>query len=314
MKKIMLTGVSGNLSAKAAEVLTARWPAEDLVFTTSDPVCREKYAAKGVETRLANFNRPEGLEGVFSGVDTLILVSMPFVGPRRRSAHKAALDAAAAVGVKRVVYTSVVGAGEPDIDAYEVNDHIWTEQYIRSLPLHWVFLRNSQYAEAMVSSYLDALEHSGGVLSNNMGEGKMAHISRDDCAEAAACAAMGDWEDRIFDVNGPELLSMAQFVAIGNEVTGHTVRYAFSTDEENYAFFDSIGVPRTTEELWAQTASNFPYCSDGMISFGRAIRKGQMANCTEDFHALTGRRPLSVREVFADLQNHRVGDRRSTDQ
>ena len=310
----MLTGVSGNLSAKTAAILMERRPAADLVFTTSDPACRDRFQALGIETRLANFNDPAGLDGVFDGIDTVILISMPFVGPKRRSAHKAALDAAAAAGVKRIVYTSVVGAGTPGIDTYEVNDHIWTEQYIRTLPLHWVFLRNSQYTEAMVSSYLDALAHSGGVLSNNMGDGQMAHISRDDCAEAAACAAMGTWEDRVFDVNGPELLSMAQFVAIGNEVTGNCVRYAFSTDEENYAFFDSIGVPRTTEELWAQTASNFPYCSDGMISFGRAIRQGQMQTFTEDFALLTGRRPLSVREVFADWQNHLVGARSSTDQ
>ena len=96
-------------------------------------------------------------------------------------------------------------------------------------------------------------------------------------------------------------------------MTGEQVEYRFMTDEENYAFFDSIGVPRTTEEMWADTAKNFPYCSDGMISFGRALRQGQMAEFTDDFEQLTGQKPLSVRQIFEDLDAHLVGERVSTD-
>ncbi len=90
----------------------------------------------------------------------------------------------------------------------------------------------------------------------------MAYISRDNCALAAACAAMSDWEDRVVNVNGPELLTIAEYIHIANQVTGHNVKYVEISDEEQYAFFDSIGVPRTTEEMWAQTATNFPFCSD----------------------------------------------------
>ena len=74
---------------------------------------------------------------------------------------------------------------------------------------------------------------------------------------------MSDWEDRVVNVNGPELLTIAEYIHIANQVTGHNVKYVEISDEEQYAFFDSIGVPRTTEEMWAQTATNFPFCSDG---------------------------------------------------
>ncbi len=312
MKKILLNGVDGNFGRKAASVLIEKWPHEDLIFTAPTEKGLEKYKAMGIETRIANFN-DENLSDAFQNADTMILISMPFVGPKRRMAQKKALDAAVKAKVNRLVYTSIVGAGEKDIDTYEVNDHVWFEAYVKEQPIHYLFLRDSQYAEAMVSNYVNAYENTGNVLANNMGEGKMAYISRDDCAVAAACAAMSDWEDRVIDVNGSEQLTIAEYIAIANEVTGHNVEYKYINDEEQYAFFDSIGVPRTTEEMWAQTASNFPFCSDGMVTFGRAIRLGQMSTFTNDFEKLTGRKPLSVREIFEDMQNHVIGSRTATD-
>ena len=197
MKKILLNGVDGNFGGKAASVLLDRYPYEDLIFTAPTEKGLAKYAEMGIETRIADFNDPDKLAKAFEGADTLVLISMPFVGPKRQAAHKTAIDAAVAAGVRKLVYTSIVGAGHKDIDTYEVNDHVWTEAYIKEQPLHYLILRDSQYAEAMVSNFIEAYENTNGVVANNMGDGRMAFISRDDCALAAACAAMSDWENRI---------------------------------------------------------------------------------------------------------------------
>ena len=68
--------------------------------------------------------------------------------------------------------------------------------------------------------------------------------------------------DKVLNINGAELLTIADFLEIASEVTGKKVVYKYITDDEMYAYFDSIGVPRTTEEMWADTAKNFPFCSD----------------------------------------------------
>lgn len=313
MKKILLNGVDGNFGQKAAKVLLEKWPHEDLIFTAPTEKGLEMYKDVDIEKRVADFNDSEGLVKAFEGVDTMILISMPFVGPKRRAAQKTALDAAVKAKVNRLVYTSIVGAGEKDIDTYEVNDHVWFEAYVKEQPIHYLFLRDSQYAEAMVSNYVNAYENTNNVLANNMGEGLMAYISRDDCALACACAAMSDWQDRVVDVNGPEQLTIGQYIQIANEVTGHDVKYVEINDEQQYEFFDSIGVPRTTEDMWAQTATNFPFCSDGMVTFGRAIRLGQMSTFTNDFEELTGQKPMTVKEMFEDMENHLIGSRTSTD-
>ena len=313
MKKILLNGADGNFGSKAADVPLEKWPHEDLIFAAPTAEGTSRYRKLGIDCRIADFNDPEGLAKTFQGADTIILISMPFVGPRRRAAHKNAIDAAVKAACVRIVYTSIVGAGEKDIDTYEVNDHVWTEAYLSERPIHHLFMRDSQYAEAMVSNYVNALENTGGVLANNMGDGKMAFISRDDCAAAAAYAAMSDWSDRVIDVNGPELLTIADYLAIASDVTGRKVTYRYIDDEEQYAFFDSIGVPRITEDIWADTAKNFPFCSDGMVSFGRAIRLGQMATFTDDFEQLVGRKPMSVRDIFEHMDEHLIGTRTSTE-
>lgn len=65
--------------------------------------------------------------------------------------------------------------------------------------------------------------------------------------------------------------------------------------------------------MWADTAKNSPFCSDGMVSFGRAIRLNQMSTLTDDFEKLTGQTPITVREMFEDMENHLIGTRTSTD-
>jgi len=313
MKKIILSGVDGNFGSKSAKTLLEKWPHEDLIFTAPTEKGLEKYKDTGVQLRKADFNHEEGLVEAFTGGDTLIFISMPFVGPKRRDAQKKAADAAVKAGVKRIVYTSIVGAGHDKIKTYEVDDHVWFEAYVKTLPIHYIFLRDSQYAEAMVSNYVNCYENTGNVLANNFGQGKMAFISRDDCALAAAYAAMGDYQDQVFDINGAELLTIEQYIEIANKVTGHNVKYVEISDEEQYKFFDSIGVPRTTEDMWAQTATNFPFCSDGMVTFGRAIRLNQMSTFTNDFEKLTGQKPMTVQEIFEKMNEHLIGNRTSTD-
>lgn len=51
-----------------------------------------------------------------------------------------------------------------------------------------------------------------------------------------------------------------------------------------------------------------------MVTFGSAIRQNQMATFTNDFEELVGRKPISVQEIFEDIEHHRIGSRTSTDE
>ncbi len=312
MTKVLLTGVDGNLGGLAADYLLELTDKASLIFGGYSEDSLNKYSELGVETRQMNFNHVEGLAEKFQGVEVVALISMPFVGAKRQAAHKNVVDAAKAAGVKKIVYTSLVNAVDPTNPSVEKIDHAYTEKYIEGSGLDYIFLRNSQYAEAMITNYFTFV-HMNAPLSNSQGDGKMAYISRKDCAKAVAHALLADeLHHSIQNINGPELMTMADFVAIGNEVTGNNIEYKAITDEENYAIFDAMGVPRTTDGEFKKD-SEAPYSSEGMVTFAQAIREGKMDVFTDDFEKLTADNALTVRYMFEHEADFQVGERHSQD-
>ena len=316
MGKILLTGVDGNLGQIAADILMELEPKENLIFCGYNQKALEKYQQLGIETRVTNFNHYEGLEEAFKGADRIGLISMPFVGPKRQAAHRNAVEAAKKAGVRQIIYTSLVNADDETNPSVEKKDHIYTERLILSLDMDYTFLRNSQYAEAMITNYFTFV-HLDGVLKNSQGDGLMAYISRKDCAKALAYALHRGNEEqykrRILNINGRELMTISKFIEYGNQATGNNVSYKELTDEENYQIFDAMGVPRTTDGVFLE-GSEAPYSSDGMVTFAQAIREGKMAIKTNDFQELTGSEPISVLEMFLHNQEYQVGDRHSQDE
>lgn len=312
MTKLILTGVDGNLGAQAAADLLELAQIQDLVFCGYDQKNLDKYKSMGVAVRQTDFNNADGLAEKFQGGDVLALISMPFVGSKRQNAHKNVIDAAKEAGVKKIIYTSLVNADDPTNPSKEKLDHIYTENYIKDSGLDYIFLRNSQYAEAMITNYFTYVKTSG-VLTNNQGAGKMAYISRKDCAKAVAYALLAtDMHHQILNINGPELMTISDFIRIGNEQTGNNVSYQEVSDEENYVIFDAMGVPRTTDGQFKEE-SEAPFSSEGMVTFGQAIREGKMAEHTDDFEKLTGSKPLTVAYMFAHNEDFQIGDRHSKD-
>ena len=291
MSKVIVTGVDGNFGGYVARNITQLKEKEDLIFTCPFEEGLKEFKDTGIDCRVANFNHPdEQLVEAFKGGDTILIISAPFVGAKRQAAHKNAIDAAIKAGVKKVVYTSLVNARDVENPSIEKIDHAWTEEYIESTELDYIFLRNSQYAEAMITSYLT----SNGNLLSCQGDGKMAYISRLDCAMAAMYAlTKDDMHKQVLNINGPELLTLHEFAAIGNRETGMDVKVVDVSEEEVYAGFDAIGVPRTTDGTF-KDGSPAPYSSDGMVTFARAIRIGKMDNFTDDFEKLTGVKPRTV--------------------
>lgn len=309
MSRIIVTGVDGNFGGQVVKTITTLVKKEDLILTAPTSQGIEGFLKEGYDARVANFNHREGLEEAFKGGDVILIISAPFVGAKRQNAHKNAIDAAKEAGVKKVVYTSLVNARDKENPSIEKIDHAYTEEYVESIGMDHIFLRNSQYAEAMITSYMT----SNGVMASCQGDGKMAYISRLDCAIAAAYAlTKEDMHNHVLNVNGPELLTLQEFVDIGNKETGMNVTINNVTEEETYAAFDAIGVPRNTDGEF-QKDSPAPYSSDGMVTFARAIRLDKMSEFTDDFEKLTNTKPRTVSYMFANNADYQVGRRNSTD-
>lgn len=313
MGKLLLTGVDGNLGGFAAEELLKLEPKENLIFCGYNPDSLKKYADMGIETHVTNFNNPDGLKEAFQNAEVVALISMPFVGVKRQNAHKNCVDAAKAAGVRQIVYTSLVNADDETNPSVEKKDHIYTEKYIQEQGLDYQFMRNSQYAEAMVTNYFTYAKMNA-PLTNSQGDGLMAYISRKDCAKAVAYALhrSNEFSKKVWNINGLELMTISTFCAIGDVSTGNHVPFVNATDEENYQIWDAMGVPRTTDGVFLKD-SEAPFSSDGMVTFAQAIREGKMDIHTKDFTELTGATPISVRYMFDHQEEFQIGERHSKD-
>ena len=313
MGKLLLTGVDGNLGGFAAEELLKLEPKDNLIFCGYNPDSLKKYADMGIETHVTNFNNPDGLKEAFQNAEVVALISMPFVGVKRQNAHKNCVDAAKAAGVRQIVYTSLVNADDETNPSVEKKDHIYTEKYIQEQGLDYQFMRNSQYAEAMVTNYFTYAKMNA-PLTNSQGDGLMAYISRKDCAKAVAYALhrSNEFSKKVWNINGLELMTISTFCAIGDVSTGNHVPFVNVTDEENYQIWDAMGVPRTTDGVFLKD-SEAPFSSDGMVTFAQAIREGKMDIHTKDFTELTGATPISVRYMFDHQEEFQIGERHSKD-
>lgn len=312
MGKLLLTGVDGNLGNQAAKYLIELVDKDQIIFCGYNQESLKEYQEQGIETHVTNFNSPDGLAEAFAHADKVALISMPFVGEKRQNAHKNVVDAAKKAGVKQIIYTSLVNAADKTNPSIEKIDHAYTEDYIKSVGLDYILLRNSQYAEAMITNYFTFVKMDG-ILKNSQGDGKMAYISRKDCAKAVAYAlASTNYHEAILNMNGPELMTISDFIAYGNESTSNHVTYQEITDEENYAIFDAMGVPRTTAGKFKE-GSEAPFSSEGMVTFAQAIRLGKMNTFTDDFKKLTNQEPITVKYMFDHADEFQVGERHSKD-
>lgn len=312
MAKYIVTGVDGNFGSIVAKQIQKLLPKDDLIFTAPREAGLKDYQSAGIQTAVANFNDVAGLSKVFANADKVLLISMPFVGEKRRQAHANAVTACVAAGVSQVIYTSVLSAANPLNPSVENIDHAYTEAIIQNSPLDYIILRNSLFAEAFTSDYKRAVDANENSIAKNMGNGRVWYISRQDAAYAAACALANRLVHRaVLNMNGVEPLTYSDFLNIGNGVTGHHISYTQQTDDELYDYFDGIGVPRTTDGDFSR--SPIKATSEGMVSFGTTIREGFLDVAVNDFASLCGRAPISVTEMFEHLDQYLLGERHPTE-
>jgi len=220
------------------------------------------------------------------------MISTSRVG-QRMPQHGNAVAAAKEAGVQHVIYTSFIAA-DPDNPSLAVRDHRGTEELLRDSGMQWTALRNSQYADFIFAAGINAVR-SGKWLAS-AGDGKVAHVVRQDCIDSAVAVLSGSGhENKVYNITGPVLMSMKELAELTAVASGTAIEFVAVSDEGMYEFFDSLGVPRApVDDL---VASDIPWCSDDMVSFERTIREGRFALLSDDVEKLTGRKPMSIREL-----------------
>jgi NAD(P)H dehydrogenase (quinone) len=273
---LALSGASGALGQRVLHHLihTLKQPAGQILALSRNPQGLSAWAEQGVQTRRLDLDDAASLPAALQGVSRLLLISTDALG-RRLAQHEAALRAARAAGAQHVVYTSMPQPeGSPLLLAPE---HLGTEQALAGAGLPgWTVLRNHWYFENLFGSLPHALA-SGQWYTADAGQ-PSADIARDDLALAAATAlADGFAGQRTLTLSGAEALTKAD---MARRISAATGRGLAVVQVPLAAIIDGLkgaGLPPAVAEVYA--------------SFDTNTAAGRVAEVTNDFEQLTGRKP-----------------------
>ena len=276
---VAVTGASGHLGRKVADLLLERLDPSQLILLTRTPDALASYAERGVVVRRAEFDEPATLVEAFSGADRALLISaLDF--ERRTGQHGAAIEAAKTAGVRHVVYTSIP---EPQANPAAASpSHYATELGARDSGLAWTFLRNNLYADFQVPAVAQAI--ASGQLVTSAGNGRVAYVSRDDCAAAAAAVLVqGGHERKAYNITGPQAIGPQEVAALAAELGGRPVEVVSVDDDALVAGMIENEVPDAVARI--------------LLSFVVAAREGFLDSVSSAVEDLTGKSPTSLRDV-----------------
>ena len=273
-KLIAVTGSTGALGGRVAARLAAAGVRQRLVVR--DPARAPDLP--NVEIAQATYDDAEALRDAFAGTDAVFLVSAA-EHPERVRQHLTAVDAVAAAGVERVVYTSFLNAS-PDATFTLARHHWVTEERLRGHDLAYTALRDSIYLD-----FLPFMAGAEGVIRGPADNGRVAMVARDDIADVAVAVLLGDGHERTtYDVTGGELHTVADYAAELSEVTGREVTFVDETIEEAWQSRASYGAPDWEVEGW--------------ITSYTAIASGELAVVSDTVERLAGHPPTTLRQLI----------------
>jgi NAD(P)H dehydrogenase (quinone) len=283
--RLAITGASGQLGRRTAELVLSRWDSRDVILTTRAPDALAELAARGAEVRYADFDDRASLRAAFAGAERLLLISATDL-QRRAAQHQAAIDAARSAGVCHVLYTSGSKPAPPN-PAVVAPSHYATERALAASGLAWTVLRNSLYADYQAAEGMRAV--ATGRLVHNRGDGRVAYVARDDCAAAAAAVlTQHGHEGAVYDITGGETYTADALAALYGELGGRRVDVR---PVDDVAFIAGLVGDSGADD-------HLRYGAELVASFGRAIREGYLDVCTDAVAKLTGRRARALREVL----------------
>ncbi len=213
---IVITGAGGHVGGLIADILSGR--GEQMRLLTRDPSQLPERA--GAETvRIEGFEDTAAVAAALGEGDRVFMVAMHSSVEDREREHRAFVDVAVAAEVGQLVYLSCLGAG-PEAVFLHGRSHGATETMIEESGLPFTFVRMSMWTDD-IPNWFDP----DGVIRAPAGDGRISFTYRPEIAGVIAATLTEDGHfGRVYDVTGPERVSMPELAAVAAEVTGDDYR------------------------------------------------------------------------------------------
>jgi NAD(P)H dehydrogenase (quinone) len=284
---IAVTAASGRLGHAILREFVRRGLAADVRAVARDPT---RVRVPEIDTRAGDYQSVAAMTAALEGIDTGILISAPVAGGSDRVVlHRNVIRAAEAAGVRRLIFTSVIGNGGEERTWFGPTQAVnrQTEADLAESRLQWVVGRNALYLELDLIQMRNAAARDG-VYTNPGADGRCAYLTIDELAFAYAELATGpDHAGQTYNLSG-ECLTQAELVALAASVFGFELRYRSITDEQSLEKFRTL-MPERGEAVARMLTGAF-----------QCIRSGAY-DVPSHYRQAAGRDPKPVRQMFEEL-------------
>lgn len=225
--KIAVTSASGHLGSVIVKELIREIGKENVVAIARTV---QKAEHLGVEVREGDYNSREQFNRALKGIDALLLVSGMDEPQKRIQQHRNVIEAAKENGLKKIVYTSIVGAEEGTAFSPIVQSNRQTEKDVQASGLEWVIGRNGIYIEPDLE-YIDTYVKEGGIR-NSAADGKCGYTSRPELAFAYTQMLLNSTVNgKVLNLVG-EAITQSELADLINQVYGTDLSYTSVSIEE----------------------------------------------------------------------------------
>jgi NAD(P)H dehydrogenase (quinone) len=218
--KIAVTAVSGQLGSSIVNRLKKEIGKENVIGIARTP---EKASHLGIEVRKGNYNSREDFILALKGIDSVLLISGMDDPEKRIQQHRNVIEAAIQNGVRKIVYTSIIGDEEETSFSPIVKSNRQTEKDVKESGLKWVIGRNGIYIEPDLE-YIDIYVKEG-EIRNCAGEGKCGYTSREELGFAYTQMLLNDKNNgHTYNLVG-EPITQTQLTELINQVFNTNLTY-----------------------------------------------------------------------------------------
>lgn len=282
---ILVTGATGNVGRALVGRLQEK--GANLTAAVNHPAKAAWFEQQGTAAATIDFADTGSLIRAMDGVERVFLL-VPF-GQTMSAWTENAVAAARAAGVKHLVRLSGFGA-DPGSDCLLNRIQGTIDRMVEDSGIVYSLLRPNAFMQNFVVYY-------GGMIRNQSsfylpdGDGRTSFVDVRDIAAVAAEVLTNPvtYENKAFEITGPEALSDAEAAKIISTATGRAVTYHPIDESAAREAMLGAGMP-----AWNVAV---------LLSLSAFVRAGKAAAVSTTVHEVTGHEPITFEQFARDYRS-----------
>jgi len=277
---ILITGASGTVGKAVLAEVARSGQKHRAMYRSREEAAK---APAGTETVIADFADKVSLSQALRGVEGVYLVCSPI--PDLVQLEGNMIEASEAVGVRRIVLNSALGAGD-----YRKSFPSWhrkVEDRLKAAKPAYSILRPNSFLQNLLTYYAPSIRAQG-AFYGAMGNARTSYLDVRDIGVVAAKALRGGEHDgKTYELNGPEALTCAEVAERISRHAGISTRYVdIPVEAQRKAMLDQ-GMPE-----WQVTA---------LLKLQEYYTGGKGATVDGVLEGLLGRSPVTIDQFLKEF-------------